>query len=157
MLRDKSLVPLSHQHQHALALCVRLERAPKAAPDELSEWNQEVDHIFLTEIRFHFDAEEQLLFPAAMPYPEMAPLINDLLAEHRTLRGYFGRASRGELDAVQLAEFASTLSGHVRKEERQLFEDCQRLMSAEEMSRVGALLDEYFRTMPGASCALRDQ
>jgi hemerythrin-like domain-containing protein len=27
MLRDKSLIPLSRQHQHALALCVRIERA----------------------------------------------------------------------------------------------------------------------------------
>ena len=27
MLRDRNLIPLSHQHQHALALCVRLDRA----------------------------------------------------------------------------------------------------------------------------------
>ena len=27
MLRDKNLVPLSRQHQHALALCVRINRA----------------------------------------------------------------------------------------------------------------------------------
>jgi hypothetical protein len=27
MLRDKGLIPLSRQHQHALALCVRIERA----------------------------------------------------------------------------------------------------------------------------------
>ena len=27
MLRDKSLIPLSHQHQRALALCVRIDRA----------------------------------------------------------------------------------------------------------------------------------
>ncbi len=157
MRRDKNLVPLSHQHQHALALCVRLERAPKANDEELARWNEEIDHLFLTEIRFHFDAEEQFLFPAAIQYPEMASLINELLGEHRVLRGAFDRASRGELGRDKLTEFAATLSGHVRKEERQLFEDCQRLMPPEELARLGAFLDDYFRTMPGAGCALRDQ
>ena len=27
MLRDNNLIPLSHQHQHALALCVQIDRA----------------------------------------------------------------------------------------------------------------------------------
>ena len=38
MLRDRNLIPLSHQHQHALALCVRLDRGLKSgvpAPGEL--------------------------------------------------------------------------------------------------------------------------
>lgn len=157
MLRDTNLIPLSHQHQHALALCVRLERAAKATAEELSKWNQEVDHLFLTEIRFHFEAEEQLLFPAAIQYAETASLINELLAEHRVLRGQFEAASRGQMGAEDLAEFAATLSGHVRKEERQLFEDCQRLMPPAELARLGALLDAYFRTMPGASCDIRRQ
>ncbi len=157
MQRDKNLVPLSHQHQHALALCVRLERAPKTTAEELAAWNEEIDHLFLTEIRFHFDAEEQLLFPAAIQYPEMASLINGLLAEHRGLRGAFDRASRGELGRDELIQFAATLSGHVRKEERQLFEDCQRLMPPEQLARLGALLDDYFRTMPGASCTIRSK
>ena len=41
-------------------------------------------------------------------------------------------------------------------EERELFEECQRRMSAEEIARVGTAMDEYFREsgMPGATCAL---
>lgn len=79
--------------------------------------------------------------------------MRELLAEHGTLRVACERAGRGELDAAALTTFAEMLSGHVRKEERQLFEDCQRLMSAEQMARIGTAMDEYFKTTPGASCA----
>ncbi len=154
MLRDPSLVPLSHQHQHALALCVRLERADRRDREELVKWNNEIDRIFLTEIRFHFDAEERLLFPEAITFPEMAALVSELLREHGLLRGLFERSGRGELDQAALLKFAQLLSGHVRKEERQLFEDCQRLMSPDQLTRIGAALREYFRAMPGASCAI---
>jgi len=38
MLRDKALVPLSRQHQHALALCVRIDRTQSSAKDNLESW-----------------------------------------------------------------------------------------------------------------------
>lgn len=154
MLRDKSLVPLSHQHQHALALCVRIERAPKIDGEEITRWNEEIDHIFLCEILFHFEAEERILLPEANKYPEMAPLVNELLREHGLLRSYFERAGRGELSSAELMSLASTLSGHVRKEERQLFEDCQRLIPPKNLARLGAAMEEYFKTTPGASCSI---
>ena len=155
MQRDTNLVPLSHQHQHALALCVRLERAPKADAQPLREWNREIDRLFRSEVRFHFDAEERLLFPEASRFPELAPLVNELAGEHARLRGWFDRAGREELDGNALAEFAAMLAAHVRKEERQLFEQCQRLMSPEQMARVGAALNDYCKAMPGVSCAIR--
>ncbi len=155
MLRDPNLIPLSHQHQHALALCVRLERAPKASADEIANWNREIDQIFQSEIRFHFDAEERLLFPEAAKFPAIGALIGELLREHGLLRKFFTRAANGELDGPALAEFAALLSGHVRTEERQLFEDCQRLMTPEQMARIGAAMDQYFKAMPGASCGIR--
>ncbi len=154
MLRDPNLIPLSQQHQHALALCVRIEREPKTKPEETVRWNSEIDRIFASEIRFHFEAEERLLFPAAGKYPEMGPLVNELLAEHDLLRGYFERASRGDLVAADLTAFGTTLAAHIRKEERQLFEDCQRLMPGGELSRIGAGMAQYFKSTPGANCGL---
>ena len=38
MLRDKCLIPLSRQHQHALALCVRIERASPVHKADLAAW-----------------------------------------------------------------------------------------------------------------------
>jgi len=156
MLRDKSLIPLSHQHQHALAMCVRLERALARGDADINAWQEEITGIWEGEIRFHFAAEEQVLFPAAEKYVPLRPLVKQLIAEHGTLRDFFTRAKARQMDAATLKTFGETLSQHIRTEERQLFEECQRQMAADEMARTGAAMDAYFANsgMPGASCTL---
>ena len=131
MLRDKNLVALSHQHQHALALCVFIERGLKAAGPDPPHWNAEIERAFNSEIRVHFQAEEQVLFPAAATYRGLAPLVQDLLSEHGVLRRFADCASRRELGPEQLLAFTRRLSIHIRKEERELFESLQRLVPAE--------------------------
>lgn len=157
MLRDKNLVPLSHQHQHALALCVRIERDLEAGGGNLAAWQEEIVQAFASEIRHHFEAEEKLLFPSARKHGKLDSLIAQLLEEHTVLRAFFARAERKQLDATALRAFVATLSQHIRTEERQLFELCQQLMSEEELSRVGADMKAYFDNsgMPGAACAVR--
>lgn len=156
MLRDKNLIPLSHQHQHALAMCVRLDRALAPGNADLSAWQEEMVSIWKSEIRFHFEAEEKMLFPAAEKYDSLQPLVKRLLSEHLTLRGFFTRAQTRCLDVADLKAFVETLSQHIRTEERQLFEECQRQMPADELARTGAAMEEYFANcgMPGKSCAL---
>ncbi len=95
MLRNKSLVPLSRQHQHALALCVRIDRA--------------------------------------------SPI--ELMVEHATLRKEFAQAEVHALSAKNLLAFAKSLSSHIRKEERQLFERMQELLQPEELGALGASLE----------------
>ena len=156
MLRDKNLIPLSHQHQHALAMCVRLDRALAKGNVDLNAWQEEIVGIWESEIRYHFEAEEKILFPAADRYASLQPLVEQLLSEHVALRDFFARAGARSLDAATLKTFVETLAQHIRTEERQLFEECQRQMPAEEMARAGAAMDDYFAHsgMPGASCAL---
>ncbi|MGD0180950.1 MAG: hemerythrin domain-containing protein, partial [Terriglobales bacterium] len=93
MLRDKNLVPLSRQHQHALALCVRLDRAIQAGEIDLEAWQAEIQQQFESEIGIHFAAEEKELFPAAARFPELQSLVDELLAEHDFLRDSFARAA----------------------------------------------------------------
>lgn len=156
MLRDKNLIPLSHQHQHALALCVRLERSLAKGDADLAAWQDELVQIYKSEIRFHFEAEEKVLFPAAEKHAPLQPLVRHLLSEHGTLRGFFARAEMKRLDAATLKTFGETLAQHIRTEERQLFEGCQQHMSAEELARTGKTLNHYFTSsgMPDASCQL---
>ncbi len=156
MLRDKNLIPLSHQHQHALAMCVRLDRALVKGDADLDAWQEEIAGMWESEIRFHFEAEEKVLFPAADKYASLRPLVKQLLSEHATLRDFFARATARSLDAAALKTFVETLAQHIRAEERQLFEECQRQMPVAEMARAGAAMDDYFAKsgMPGASCAL---
>ena len=150
MLRDPNLVPLSRQHQHALALCVRINRAALGTPAEVKAWQSEIQQHFEQEIRFHFAAEEEHLFPAARQYPELVALVDELLAEHTQLREYFAQASAGALDGAGVRRFAEILSGHIRKEERQLFEDLQSRMTREALGKIGAQIDRALGAGPEA-------
>lgn len=145
MLRDKSLIPLSHQHQHALALCVRIERASPIAADDLDSWQAEIAQTFQNEIKIHFAAEEQVLFPAGLRFAELSTLVEELLAEHASLREEFTRAEERTMSAQQLANFARTLSAHIRKEERRLFERMQELLTGDELAILGECLDHALK------------
>ena len=94
MLRDKNLIPLSRQHQHALALCVRINRAAMDTPMEVKAWQEEIQQHFEQEIQYHFAAEEAYLFPAARRYSELSLLVEELLGEHAQLRQYFLKPPR---------------------------------------------------------------
>jgi hemerythrin-like domain-containing protein len=141
MLRDKNLVPLSRQHQHALALCVRIDRASPIVGSDLSAWQAEIAQHFRTEIRIHFAAEEEFVFPAARAYAELSSLLEELLADHSWLRGRFEQAEAQSLSAAKITAFAHRLAEHIRKEERQLFERLQQLMSSEDLALMGQQLD----------------
>ena len=141
MLRDPSLIPLSRQHQHALALCVRIDRALAKEALELSAWQTEIQQSYEYEISGHFAAEETVLFPVARRFSELALLVDELLGEHQVLREHFARAGARTMDRDEMAAFAKLLSGHIRKEERLLFEGLQNVMSKEELASLGKALE----------------
>jgi hemerythrin-like domain-containing protein len=151
MLRDKSLVPLSRQHQHALALCVRLNRAIEADKVDLDAWQAEIAQQYEQEIAAHFEAEEKEVFPHAARCQELQALVQELLVEHEVLRGLFATATARAFDDLGLAEFAEKLVSHIRKEERELFEPMQKLLSAEELSTIGVALQG---SLPADVCSL---
>ena len=141
MLRNKSLIPLSHQHRRALALCVRIDRAQPVHDSDLQAWQEEIEQHFEQEIKIHFTAEESTLFPAAGRFPELVALVEELTAEHTSLRELFRQAESRCLSTGNLIAFAQQLSTHIRREERQLFERLQQLMSAEELATLGTRLE----------------
>jgi hemerythrin-like domain-containing protein len=149
MQRDPSLVPLSRQHFRALVLCMRIHRRRAAR----SVLQREMLGLYSDDVRFHFQAEEKFLFPAARRLPAAAPLVPELLAEHRKLRRAFAAARRRTLKSAELTRFADLLEAHVRKEERQLFEECQRQMSEKELGELGRRMQKYFQKRGAAAQA----
>ena len=141
MLRNKNLIPLSHQHQRALALCVRIARAQPIRDTDLDAWQAEIEQHFEQEIKIHFAAEEQVLFPAARRFSELGSLVEELIAEHTSLRESFSQAKAQRMSAEDLPAFAQQLSTHIRKEERQLFERLQQLMTSKELADLGVQLE----------------
>jgi hemerythrin-like domain-containing protein len=156
MLRDKSLIPLSHQHQRALALCVRIDRSQPIPIKDLQSWQKEIEQHFDQEINIHFSAEEQVLFPTARQFRELAPLVEELIADHAALRESFDQAKARTMSAESLPAFAQQLSNHIRKEERQLFERLQQLMSKTDLATLGIHLEEALKEA-AQSCIVPNQ
>jgi hemerythrin-like domain-containing protein len=156
MLRDKSLIPLSHQHQRALALCVRIDRAQPIPIKDLQTWQSEIEQHFEQEINIHFSAEEEVLFPTARQFPELIPLVEELIADHAVLRESYSQAKARTMSAESLQEFAQQLSNHIRKEERQLFERLQKVMTARDLATLGVRLEEALKEA-AQSCILPNQ
>jgi hemerythrin-like domain-containing protein len=159
VLRDKNLIPLSHQHQHALALCVRIDRAMQTGDLDMLAWQAEIQQIFVAEIQNHFEAEERELFPAARGFAELAQLVDQLINEHALLRDYFALATERTMDPAKLHDFARKLSAHIRREERELFEVLQKLLAPEELATLGAALAKALEgiTTDQPSCAVPKQ
>ena len=156
MQRDQALIPLSQQHHDALALCVYIERARKSGHLDLAHWNREVSAAWEREIRWHFQSEEEIVFPAAQKVEGLRALVAELLAEHGEMRASFARSGQNALAADELLRFRQLLHDHVRKEERHLFEQMQAALPASELSALGQELDEFFeRNTGGLACALR--
>jgi hemerythrin-like domain-containing protein len=116
---------------------VRIDRAIQAGQVDVGAFQAEVRQIFEQEICTHFEAEEKVLFPAAEHFPELKVLVAELGAEHAVLRELFDLSRAGEFDGALLTKFAGMLSTHIRKEERQLFERMQGLLTNEELAVIG--------------------
>jgi hemerythrin superfamily protein len=153
MLRDKNLIPLSHQHRRALILCVGINRSQPIAEKQLTEWQGEIDRQFQREISNHFLAEEDIVYPAAARFPELAGLVKELRAEHQSLRVGFAEAGLRKMSAEHLVDFGRSLSAHIRREERELFQGLQRLLSPDELADLGSKLDVALRDA-GQTCAV---
>jgi hemerythrin-like domain-containing protein len=142
MLRDPSLHPLSHQHQHGLALCVIIRRTldkdeSEATRGDLAEMMKAAWEL---ELEAHFAVEEQTLFPAVKGRIDEPQLVDQLIAEHREIESMI-RDAIANPEEFRLRAFAKLLNDHIRAEERRLFEQVQEHLNQEELSALGRRLD----------------
>ena len=137
MLRDTNLIPLSRQHHTTLALCVRMARAASSGSFQSIYWQNEMRNHFEPQLRTHFEIEEKVVFPIARDLPQMAGIADGLLAERVVLRDLLARAGKYQLGELDLLDWGSLLATHIRREESQLFEGCQRYCSGQQMQFMG--------------------
>ena len=157
MLRDPSLIPLSHQHQHGLALTVLIERGLRAdpSPDNAEKLAAKVAAMADAELLGHFKVEETVLFPAVRESLDSSSIVDELLAQHREMETLIGRvaASSGVERTDLLQQFGKLLlSRHIRIEERQLFQEIQAKLPAKELGRLGRKIDGAVKKL----CPLMD-
>lgn len=139
--RHESLIPLSREHQYALLLCLRIHRGlieHHADSDWLLMKAGHAVRFFEGDLVTHFQAEEEFLFPAMLKFPAAPELIDQLLAQHETIKSLIDQLRQAEAGSLEetLKEFADTLEAHIRKEERELFPIYEQHASPETISWV---------------------
>ena len=138
MLRDPSLIPLSHQHHNGLALCVLTDQC-MASDQSVANVRQLAARIvdrYDIEMSNHFQLEEELLFPQL----RQLPLVSELIEQHRTITGLVDEL-RANPNLQAVCRFCELLRTHIRREERELFEDAQRTLSREQLDAIGLELN----------------
>lgn len=136
--RHDSLIPLTHDHHHALAQARRLEDAA-ALTEDTDRRNAAGDFVnfyFGRAIR-HFHEEEELFFAPLIDNEEAKPLILRAVSEHLRMhaqvRSLKRQLSSGEIDSGLLSSIATLLTGHVRFEEQEVFPLVEKLIPQEEL------------------------
>ena len=143
MKRHPALVALSEDHHHELVQARRLLAASTEPPDARVRAATAYVDVFFTETVDHFRCEEETVFPLYARQPAAnAALLERVLQEHMELHG-LARALRteaaaGDVSGETLAQLGALLRSHVRLEERELFEDVQRVVPPDELARLNA-------------------
>jgi iron-sulfur cluster repair protein YtfE (RIC family) len=151
-MRHPSLVPLSHDHHHGLALALRCRKQalgqlkPMGAAG-LRERAKELVEFFHANLFAHFRAEEEILFPILRTaVPDSAMLLDELLGQHGQLRQAVPELEAESGLAKLIFDVGDLLERHIRKEERELFPLFEAHVDAARAESVGAelkkILDE---------------
>lgn len=142
--RDPALVPLSHDHHHALVQSARLRDAAAGEPGPALEVGRAFIHHWHRAMIGHFEDEEQVLFPAVRA--ARGEDVARLLEEHAEIAGLVVELEStlaGGSDVRELLlRIGWLVHDHVRFEERVHFEAAQGALGPAGLAAVGLALQE---------------
>jgi iron-sulfur cluster repair protein YtfE (RIC family) len=151
-MRHPSLIALSHDHHHGLALALRCRKQalgqlkPMGAAG-LRERAKEVLDFFTANLIAHFSAEEKVLFPALrVAAPQSFALIDDLCRDHEQIRAAMPALETGTGLAKIIFDLGDLLERHIRREERELFPLFERHFETDKADVIGAEMKKIFDT-----------
>ena len=140
MKRHPALAELSREHHHELSLARGLRRAAAAVPEQRLAAASAYVEQFFGPTTDHFRREEEVVFPVYTRHAGQTALVERILREHMELQGLArelrAQVAAGEVSAETLDALGSLLHDHVRLEERELFEDIQRVVPSAELQAM---------------------
>ncbi|NJL13494.1 MAG: hemerythrin domain-containing protein [Microscillaceae bacterium] len=148
MKRHPHLIPLSREHHQGLLLAQLLKAdAPPypGLPTDLLGKIQYARQKYEQLLRPHFEKEETRLF-ARIPghYPDLQALIATLQEEHAELHWLFGQLHHpATIHPDALDHLGKLLEQHIRREERQFFQELQVSLTEAEMHELGQWLEDW--------------
>lgn len=140
--RNDALIPLTHDHHHALAQARRLRDISEHSDvtERRNLTNDFLNFYFGRAIR-HFHEEEELFFAPLIDEPRAQELVvravSDHLRLHALVRAMKRQLSDGEADPDTLARISQLLTEHVRFEEQQLYPLIEELIPEDHLSDLG--------------------
>ncbi len=129
MKRHQALIPLSHDHHHALVEARRLRRAADQ-PDDPSGPATAFLRFFRLSSVPHFREEEEALFPLVIDVAEARELLVRALLDHQHLYALVAALEAGADIRATMRELGERLEAHVRLEEQALFPLIERVAAA---------------------------
>ena len=140
MKRHPSLYTLSHDHHQGLILAQQLKKgAPqyKGMPSTLKDKKDYTISFYNTELVKHFQDEEEILFPAVKnKNDDLDKKIAEIISEHRKMETLIRDLEKTDQLENVLDDFGQLLEKHIRKEERELFVEIEKVLSEEELQVI---------------------
>jgi iron-sulfur cluster repair protein YtfE (RIC family) len=138
--RHKALQPLSRGHHQGLILAQILKKgAPqyKGMPSTIEGKKEYAVLFYKSDLAKHFKDEEEILFPFVKNKNEdVDKLIVEIISEHRKIETLIKDLEKTDQLENLLDELGWLFEKHIRKEERELFTEIEKLMSENELSEL---------------------
>lgn len=132
MQRSRHLIPLSHDHHHALVHALRLRRADASDQSHARDVARAAVEFHGRVLEPHAREEEQLVAAAIRRDPDemLVETLVRLVSDHAVIADRMAAlrdelATATELDVSHLHALGAELNAHVRWEERTVFGDLQ--------------------------------
>jgi len=146
MKRHPSLYTLSHDHHQGLILAQQLKKgAPlyKGMPSTLEDKKDYTISFYKTELVKHFQDEEVILFPAVInKNTELDEMITEIISEHRKMEALIRDLEKTDQLENVLNELGHLLEKHIRKEERELFMEIEKVLSEDELRVISEKISQ---------------
>ena len=141
MKRHEQLQPLSRQHHNGLLAALLLKKgiAKSAAANLMAAF---IVDFWKNDLNEHFESEEEVLIPALINTSLDKNLTEQLLKEHALIRSYIDLLKDNPDDLSTIRAFQELLEKHIRFEEKVYFPAAEKLLSEEQLQKLGAQLKE---------------
>jgi iron-sulfur cluster repair protein YtfE (RIC family) len=137
MKRHIALQPLTRDHHQGLILAQMIKKdAPqyRGMPADTEGKTEYTLNFYKTDLSKHFKDEEKILFPFVKGKDESADLlIDEMISEHRKIEKLIDDLRTKNNSEELLDELGYLLESHIRKEERNLFPEIEKILSEDEL------------------------
>lgn len=135
MKRHSALIPLTHDHHHALTQVRKLRLAAKGTDDDrLGKAKQFLD-FFHTDTLKHFREEEEVIFPFVADVAEAREALERVMIQHLQIHSLVhslkGEVEEGISRPETLLRIAGRLEEHIRFEEKVVFPLIESIVGAD--------------------------